>query len=60
MRYSCVVFKVTNFSSPTLNELEKLQSAALNTSNRIHQCREKIDALKEKIAIARDMVNRVG
>ncbi|VDM41094.1 unnamed protein product [Toxocara canis] len=53
------VSQMVNVSSPTVAELQKLRNAAMNTSLAIRQCRERIDALKEKIALARDMANRI-
>ncbi|VDK44418.1 unnamed protein product [Anisakis simplex] len=53
------IIQVANLSAPTVSELEKLQNAARNTSDVIRKCREKLDALKEKISLARDVANRI-
>ncbi|KAM3726093.1 Laminin-like protein [Dirofilaria immitis] len=53
------ILKLVNESSPIMGELEMQQNAASNTSATIEHCREKLNLLKEKIALARDLANRI-
>uniref|UniRef100_A0A183E7R3 LAM_G_DOMAIN domain-containing protein n=1 Tax=Gongylonema pulchrum TaxID=637853 RepID=A0A183E7R3_9BILA len=53
------ILKLANESVPVREELELLRNAASNTSMAIQQCREKLNSLKEKIALARDSANRI-
>ncbi|VBB28863.1 unnamed protein product [Acanthocheilonema viteae] len=53
------ISKLVNESSPVMEELEMQKKAASNTSATIEHCREKLNLLKEKIALTRDLANRI-
>uniref|UniRef100_A0A1I8EZU5 Uncharacterized protein n=3 Tax=Wuchereria bancrofti TaxID=6293 RepID=A0A1I8EZU5_WUCBA len=53
------IWKLVNESSPIMEELKMRQHAALNTSTTIEHCREKLNLLKEKITLSRDLANRI-
>ncbi|VDK75274.1 unnamed protein product [Litomosoides sigmodontis] len=53
------ISKLINESSPIMEELEMQKKAASNTSATIEYCREKLNLLKEKIALTRDLANRI-
>ncbi|VDO28711.1 unnamed protein product, partial [Onchocerca flexuosa] len=53
------ILKLVNESSPIMGELKMQQNAASNISATIEHCREKLNLLKEKIALTRDLANRI-
>uniref|UniRef100_A0A915PQH1 Laminin subunit alpha n=1 Tax=Setaria digitata TaxID=48799 RepID=A0A915PQH1_9BILA len=54
-----VLISLVNESSPLMKELEMQQNSASNTSATMEHCREKLNLLKEKIALARDLASRI-
>ncbi|VDM96599.1 unnamed protein product [Thelazia callipaeda] len=53
------ILKLEHESLPIMKQLKMLRKAASNTSTTVESCREKLNLLKEKIALARDLANRI-